>query len=125
MTTRDISDSRPVFNVLNKDADGWRKFDARIEAAADRAMIGVDAETVRLFVKYKVAMPADFARDTRWRKDVHSPAKLQEEGDKERYLAAYRAQSAKDRAEVREAIRATDARRGGNIHSKGYNNITT
>jgi len=125
MNNTEIAEVRPVFGVLNRDADSWRKFDAKIEAAADRAMIGVDAETVRLFVKYKVEMPADFARDTRWRKDVHSPAKLQDEQDKERYLTAYRESTLKARAEVREAIRATDARRGGTIHSKGYNNITT
>lgn len=121
MITREVS----VLGMLAKDADSWRMFDAQIEAAADRAMIGVDAETVRLFEKYGVPMPADFARDTRWRKDVHNPATLQEEGDKERYLAAYRESNAKDRAEVREAIRATDARRGGNIHAKGYNRLVT
>lgn len=46
----------------------WAMFDAKIAAAADRAMIAVDAETVGLFKKYNVDMPATFARDTRWRK---------------------------------------------------------
>lgn len=57
-----------IADLYGMDARGWRKFDAQIERAADQAMKAVDAETVGLFVKYGIEMPADFARDTRWRK---------------------------------------------------------
>lgn len=117
-----------IAQLYDMDAKGWAQFDARIAAAADRAMISVDAETVGLFRKYKIDMPGDFARDTRWKRDVKragSPARLTETEtlDIARDRALAMSARLSDTLEVSAAIKAADARRGGNIHAKKYNTL--
>lgn len=103
------------------DRTEWDGFDAKIAAAADKAMISVDAETVRLFTKYNVEMPAEFAKDTRWKGRAPAAAHFTELSQDRVQEAKLRAnQSVKDRAEVNAAILATDARRKGLVPPDWY-----
>lgn len=104
------------------DASGWAHFDAKIAKAADATMRAVDAETVGLFRKYKVPMPADFAMDCRWKRldETAPPQKGRFVSDETADRILYRASSGKDRRTVDAAIRATDARRPGMTPSEYY-----
>lgn len=113
-------------HLYDIDRRSWDAFDARVARAADVAMGAVDAQTIGLFRKYGVEMPADFARerDTRWRGDTMVPREALQarhlNADLVRDRAARSAQATKDRADINQAIIATDGRRRGKTPAEYY-----
>lgn len=111
-------------HLYDIDRKGWDGFDAKIAHAADVAMGAADAQTVSLFRKYGLEMPADYARDTRWRGDklvaLDSYRARHDAADLVRDRAARSAQATRDRAEINAAILATDARRNGKTPAEYY-----
>lgn len=57
-------DNRPCFHATNLEQASMNIADTRIARAADKAAMSVDAETIDLFRKYDIKLPARLAKGT-------------------------------------------------------------